>query len=140
FGAGAEERLTSPWHFSFRKRIWWLEVNLLTAFLAAGVVGMFKETIALIPILAAYQTIVSGMGGNAGAQAMAVAIRGIALGEVDRKLLGRAFYRELIVGICTGVVVGLTTWVVAAVSHYSEHGMMLGFIVFLALLFNHINA
>src|SRR5438045_2784968 len=87
FGAGAEERLTSPWHFSFRKRIGWLEVNLATAFMAAGVVGLFASTIQALPVLAAYQTIVSGMGGNAGAQAMAVSIRGIARGEVDRSLI-----------------------------------------------------
>ncbi len=65
FGAGAEERLTSPWQYSFKKRVWWLQVNLLTAFMAAAVVGMFQQTIAALPVLAAYQTIVSGMGGNA---------------------------------------------------------------------------
>src|SRR5689334_7399805 len=64
FGAGAEERLTSPWQFSLKKRIWWLEVNLATAFMAAGIVSLFTNTIAAVPILAAYQTIVSGMGGN----------------------------------------------------------------------------
>ncbi len=65
FGAGAEERLLSSWQFSFKKRVWWLQVNLLTAFLAAWVVTRFDEVIAVIPVLAAYQGIVSGMGGNA---------------------------------------------------------------------------
>src|SRR5206468_6607734 len=83
FGAGAEERLTSPWHFSFKKRIWWLEINLATAFLAAAVVGFFADTIQALPVLAAYRTIVSGMGGNAGARAMAVSIRGVAGGDGD---------------------------------------------------------
>src|SRR3954452_10138773 len=71
-GAGPEERLTSPWTYSFRKRIGWLQVNLLTAFLAAAGIGVFRDTIAGVPILAACQTIVSAMGGNASAQAMAV--------------------------------------------------------------------
>ncbi|HWE02601.1 MAG TPA: magnesium transporter, partial [Tepidisphaeraceae bacterium] len=88
FGAGPEERLSSPWTYSFRQRIGWLEVNLATAFLAGWVISWFDTTIAAVPVLAAYQSIVSGMGGNAGAQAMAVAIRGIALGEVSRRLLG----------------------------------------------------
>ena len=70
-GAGANERLTSPWHFSFRKRIGWLEVNLATAFLAAAVVGVFEDTIAHMAILAVYMPVVAGMGGNASAQAMA---------------------------------------------------------------------
>ena len=65
FGAGAEERLTSPWFYSFRKRIGWLEVNLLTAFMAAWVISWFDNTISALPVLAAYQSIVSGMGGNA---------------------------------------------------------------------------
>ena len=140
FGAGAEERLTSPWHFKFKKRIVWLEVNLGTAFLAAAVVGLFEKTIALFPILAAYQTVVSGMGGNGGAQAMAVCIRGIALGEVNKRQLRALFLREALVGACSGLVVGLTTWVIIYITHAQENGLKIGLIVFLALLFNHINA
>jgi magnesium transporter len=140
FGAGAEERLASPWQFSFKKRVWWLEFNLLTAFLAAAVVSLFTDTIAALPILAAYQTIVSGMGGNAGAQAMAVSIRGIALGEVDKKLLKKILYRELVVGVLTGVVIGVTTWAIATAFHYNEHGARLGLVICLALVFNHVNA
>ncbi len=94
FGAGAEERLLSPWQFSFRKRIWWLEVNLATAFLAAWVVSWFNDVVAVLPALAAYMGIVSGMGGNAGAQALAVAVRGMALGESAPRLIGRVLYRE----------------------------------------------
>lgn len=139
-GAGAEERLTSPWHFSFKKRIWWLEVNLLTAFLAASVIAIFQDTIAKVAILAAYQTIVSGMGGNAGAQAMAVAIRGIALGEVDRALLKRILWREFLVGLLSGVVIGVTTAVVAVAFHYGREGFFLGSIVFVALIINHVMA
>ncbi|HEX8521991.1 MAG TPA: magnesium transporter, partial [Tepidisphaeraceae bacterium] len=139
-GAGAEERLTSPWHFSFRKRIWWLEVNLATAFAAAAVIAVFKETIEKVAILAAYQTIVSGMGGNAGAQAMAVAIRGIALGEVDFALLRRILYREAIVGLASGIVIGCTTAAIAVFFNYSNHGALLGVVVFLALVINHVLA
>src|SRR5205085_10707842 len=126
-GAGAEERLTSPWHFSFRKRIWWLEVNLATAFAAAAVIAIFNDTIKKVAILAAYQTIVSGMGGNAGAQAMAVAIRGIALGEVDRTLLKRILWREFLVGVASGIVIGVTTALIAVVFNYSNpYAIMLG--------------
>jgi magnesium transporter len=140
FGAGAEERLTSPWHFKFRKRIGWLEVNLATAFLAAGVVSLFTRTIEMFPILAAYQTVVSGMGGNGGAQAMAVAIRGIALGEVNRRELRQLFLRETMVGLCSGIVIGLSTWAIAAIFHYQEKGLIVGMIICIALIFNHVNA
>jgi magnesium transporter len=139
-GAGAEERLTSPWHFSFRKRIWWLQVNLATAFLAAAVIASFQDVFQKLAVLAAYQTIVSGMGGNASAQAMAVAIRGIALGEVDRTLLKQILYREMVVGLLSGVVIGLTTGVIATVFNYSNHGLLVGVIVMCALMFNHVMA
>ena len=142
FGAGAEERLLSPWQFSFRKRVGWLEVNLATAFLAAWVIAKFDAVIAALPILAAYQSIVSGMGGNAGAQALAVAIRGMALGETGPRLLGRVLYREFLVGLLTGITIGLTTWLCAAagVFHYQRHPFMLGMVICLALTFNHVNA
>jgi magnesium transporter len=138
-GAGAEERLTSPWHFSFRKRIWWLQVNLATAFAAAAVIALFRDVIEKVAILAAYQTIVSGMGGNAGAQAMAVAIRGIALGEVDRSLLKQILKRELLVGLLSGFIIGLTTAAIAILSS-KDHGILVGVVVFFALLCNHVVA
>ena len=142
FGAGAEERLLSPWTFSFRKRVIWLEVNLATAFLAAWVIAKFDSVISALPILAAYQSIVSGMGGNSGAQALAVAIRGIALGETARNLLARVLYREFLVGLLTGLTIGATTWALASIGifGYRQHPFALGFVIFLALTFNHVNA
>jgi magnesium transporter len=145
FGAGAEERLASPWQFSFRKRVWWLEANLATAFLAAWVISWFDNVIAAIPILAAYQSIVSGMGGNAGAQALAVAIRGMALGEGGPGLVLKVLYREFVVGLLTGIAVGFTTWACAVGgifgrSMYQGHAVLLGFVICLALVLNHINA
>jgi magnesium transporter len=136
FGAGAEERLTSPWTFSFRKRVVWLLVNLVTAFMAAAVVGMFEDMIAKLAVLAFYMPIIAGMGGNASAQAMAVAVRGLALGRVDRQLLVRVMYRQFFVGLLTGVIIGLLTACVAWVFH-SDHGATLGLVVALALIINH---
>jgi magnesium transporter len=115
-------------------------VNLGTAFMAAAVVGFFTDTIRALPVLAAYQTIVSGMGGNAGAQAMAVSIRGIARGEVDRSLIKKILWREFLVGAFSGIVIGVTTGIIATVFNYTQHGVMLGLVIFLALLLNHINA
>ena len=142
FGAGAEERLLSPWSFSFKKRVWWLEVNLLTAFLAAWVISRFDDVIAALPILAAWQSIVSGMGGNAGAQALAVAIRGIAIGERAPRLVARVLYRESIVGLLTGIAIGATCWLCASFGMFGSHNhpVILGMVVCLALIFNHVNA
>ena len=141
FGAGAEERLNSPWLFSFRKRIGWLLVNLVTAFMAASVVGMFEGMIAKLAVLAVYMPVIAGMGGNASAQAMAVAVRGLALGHVDRKLLGRVMYRQLFVGLLSGIIIGLVTALVAWTFHNDASegspGAALGVVVALALIINH---
>jgi magnesium transporter len=137
FGAGAEERLASPWQFSFVKRIGWLQVNLGTAFLAGGVVGFFGGTISRFAVLAIYMPIVSGMGGNAAAQAMSVAIRGISsdgLKKTNRKLINHVIRREAIVGVLTGVIVGITTAIIALLWQY-PHGLALGLIVAIALIF-----
>jgi len=136
FGAGAEERLTSPWVFSFQKRVWWLLVNLATAFMAAMVVGVFEDTIKHFVVLTFYMPVIAGMGGNASAQAMAVAVRGLALGQVDRALLGRVLVRQFLVGLLTGVVIGLVTGLVAAVFHHDQ-GWSLALVVTLALIINH---
>ncbi|MGA3066486.1 MAG: magnesium transporter [Tepidisphaeraceae bacterium] len=135
-GAGAEERLASPWQFSFAKRIGWLQVNLGTAFLAGAVVTIFGSTIGRFAVLAVYMPIVSGMGGNAAAQAMSVSIRGISSGSSrrhDRRLLGHVLRREAIVGFLTGTIVGITTAIIAWIWEY-KHGSALGLIVCMALV------
>ena len=134
FGVGGEERLASPWQFSFKSRIWWLLINLGTAFLAGSVVGVFEDTITKIAVLAVYMPIIAGMGGNASAQAMAVSVRGLATGAVDKKLMRHVLRRELYVGLLTGVVCGLVTALVAVLWQRSP---MLGLLVFVALLINH---
>jgi magnesium transporter len=144
FGAGAEERLNSPWYYSFRKRVGWLLVNLGTAFMAAAVVSAFEATIARLAILAAYMPIVAGTGGNASAQAMAVAVRGLAMGRVDRALMRHVILAQLRVGLMIGIVVGLTTMVIALLFRpagmTASQNMALGLVVCLALVINHVLA
>lgn len=134
FGAGVEERLSSPWHFSFRSRILWLVVNLATAFLAGWVVSMFDSVIAKATVLAVYMPIIAGMGGNASAQAMAVAIRGLAVGEAGRQIVRKVLAREAVVGLLTGVTCGLIT---ALVAWLWQGNVYLALVVFLALAINH---
>lgn len=134
FGAGVEERLTTAWQYSFATRIPWLIVNLATAFLAGWVVSLFEGTITKVAVLAVYMPIVAGMGGNASAQAMAVAIRGIAVGETGLHIVKRVLRREAIVGVLTGLICGIITAVVAILWQRSP---ALGAVVALALIANH---
>lgn len=135
FGAGAEERLDTPWRISFKRRLPWLLVNLMLAGVAASVVAAFESTVARLTVLTVYMPVVAGMGGNATAQAMAVTIRGIAVGDGDRIRLRRIARREAIVGVLAGLLTGALAAAVAMILHY-EHGLFLGVIVALAMTVN----
>ena len=83
-GASPDERaLSSPGVRGASKRLPWLQINLLTAFLAAAVVGLFESTIAQFTALAVLLPVVAGQSGNAGAQALAVTMRGLVLREIS---------------------------------------------------------
>jgi magnesium transporter len=108
-GAGRDVRALSPPLFAIRKRLPWLEVNLLTAFLAASVVGLFEDTIATFTALAVLLPVVAGQSGNTGAQALAVTMRGLALREVRLRHWPRVVVKEVLAGAGNGVAVALTT-------------------------------
>jgi magnesium transporter len=108
-GAGKDERALSPPLFAVRKRLPWLQVNLLTAFLAASVVGLFENTIATFTALAVLLPVVAGQSGNTGAQALAVTMRGLALREVRVRHWLRVAAKEIAAGFGNGVAVAATT-------------------------------
>jgi magnesium transporter len=108
-GASRDERALSPPQFAVRKRLPWLLVNLLTAFLAASVVGLFEETIATFTALAVLLPVVAGQSGNTGAQALAVTMRGLALREVRVRQWLRVATKEIAAGAGNGVAVALAT-------------------------------
>ena len=84
FGAGGDERTFSPVTYSLKKRLPWLHVNLATAFLAAAVVALFEDIIAKITVLAVFLPVVAGQGGNAGAQSLAIVMRGLVMREIPK--------------------------------------------------------
>ena len=108
-GASEDEHALSPVGFAVRKRLPWLQVNLLTAFLAAAVVGLFEDTIARVTALAVLLPVVAGQSGNTGSQALAVTIRGLALREVRLRHWRRVAVKEGAVGLINGVGVAITT-------------------------------
>jgi magnesium transporter len=112
FGAGREERALSNAWFAVRKRLPWLEINLVTAFLAASVVGLFEETIARITVLAVFLPVVAGQSGNTGSQALAVTIRGLALREIQTGHWFKVARKEAAVGLINGIAISLTTSII----------------------------
>ena len=108
-GASRDERALSSPGFAVRKRLAWLQINLLTAFLAAAVVGLFENTIARFTALAVLLPVVAGQSGNAGAQALAVTMRGLVLREISLRHWPRIVLKEAAVGLTNGLAVAATT-------------------------------
>jgi len=108
-GASPDERALSSPGFAVRKRLPWLQINLLTAFLAASVVGLFESTIAKFTALAVLLPVVAGQSGNAGAQALAVTMRGLVLREISLRHWSAVVGKETLTGLVNGVAVAATT-------------------------------
>ena len=108
-GASRDERALSSPAFAIRRRLPWLQINLLTAFLAAAVVGMFESTIARFTALAVLLPVVAGQSGNAGAQALAVTMRALALREITVRHWPRVLGKEAMAGLVNGIAVAVTT-------------------------------
>lgn len=107
-GVDKEERLTTPLARSLKLRHPWLQLNLVTAFVAAGVVGAFENTLSQLVILAVFLPVMAGQTGNTGCQALAVTLRGMTLGELKPELVRRLVAKEGMLGLCNGFLVGIT--------------------------------
>ncbi|MDJ0949375.1 MAG: magnesium transporter [Alphaproteobacteria bacterium] len=107
-GASKDERALSKPGFAVRKRLPWLQINLLTAFMAAAVVGLFEDMIARFTALAVLLPVVAGQSGNAGAQALAVTMRGLALREITLRHWLAVTLKEMTTGFMNGVAVAIT--------------------------------
>ncbi len=111
-GAG-EGDINEPIRLTVRTRLTWLVVNMGTAMLAASVVGMFEGTIAKFALLSALMGIVSGMGGNAGTQTLAVVVRALATNQLTSSNTVRMIVREFRIagtnGLVLGTLIGLGT-------------------------------
>ena len=117
------------------KRIPWLGVNLAAAFVAAFVISQFEEAIAQIVALAVLMPIVASMGGNAGTQSLAVAVRALATRDLGSSNAWRVVRREALVGLLNGLVFAVATGVVAALWFGSPGiGAVIGVAMVLTLL------
>jgi len=132
-GVPAGEELKGDWQAAVKSRLPWLLVNLATAFVAGAVVLSRQDVIARIVLLAAYMPIVAGMGGNAGTQALAVTVRGLAIGVIPRDQAFRVVAKEMTAGLVNGLVIGTIVCIVALLL---GHGTKLGIVVFLAMSVN----
>ena len=132
-GVPADEELEAGWRVAVKSRLPWLYINLLTAFMAGGVVYFFQGTVQRAVALAVWMPIIAGMGGNAGTQALAVTVRRLALGLMEPRLFTQVVGKEILVGLINGLANGI---VVALIAVLLGEGARLGIVVFLAMTGN----
>jgi magnesium transporter len=135
-GAGDGD-INEPIHLTIRTRLTWLVVNLGTAMIAASVVGLFQGAIARFALLAVLMPIVSGMGGNAGTQTLAVVVRALATNQLTDTNTWRMILRELAIASTNGLALG--TLIGGGVALFF-HNPLLGAVIGTAMLINNLMA
>jgi magnesium transporter len=137
-GVEKEERISTSFRRSLFMRHPWLQLNLLTAFLAAAVVGAFQGTLDRLVILALFLPVLAGQSGNTGCQALAVTLRGITLGELkpgaERRLVSKEAGLGLLNGAGVGLFAGLGMYI-TAIGQENPHPVLLAVVVFIAMIF-----
>ena len=128
-----EERVTGPLADSIRSRFPWLAINLVTVFLAAVIIGLFESTIAKVVALAAFLPVVAGQGGIGGTQTVTLVVRGLATGELPRRMAFRLLRREVALGLIHGLVLGA---IVGGIGWAWQGNPILGAVLALAMIGN----
>ncbi len=136
-GVEKEERLATPWSKSLKLRHPWLQLNVFTAFIAAAVVGAFQTTLDEVVILAVFLPVLAGQSGNTGCQALAVALRGMTLGDLEAGTERAVISKEALLGLLNGLFVGLTAaigMVVLGKMQGNPEAWTLGLVVLLSMM------
>jgi magnesium transporter len=132
-GLEEEEDLFAPVIKSVKNRWAWLAINLVTAFIASRVIGIFEGTIAQLTALAALMPIVAGIGGNSGNQTITMIVRALALGQITRENAKKLFLKEIAVALVNGVVWGA---VVGLFAYAIYQSVPLGVVMMAAMILN----
>jgi magnesium transporter len=135
-GAAGED-INEPVPLTVRRRLFWLVINLGTAMIAASVVSLFQGEIGKYAVLAVLMPIVAGMGGNAGTQTLAVAVRALATNQLTESNTVRAFGRELTIALANGLTLGLLIGTGVALIF---HNPLLGAVMGAAMVINNLAA
>jgi DNA-binding response OmpR family regulator/cation transporter-like permease len=136
-GLEKEERISTPWLRSMRLRHPWLQFNLLTSLAGGGMVLLFQDTINRLLILAVFVPVLISQSSNTGSQALAITLRGLALGELKAGREKMLIMKEALLGLLNGIFVGLVAAIAmyaAATAKHSQIALKLGVVVFLAMI------
>ncbi len=129
-GVNPDEMLDTSSRRIIRNRLPWLSASWVGGLLASYVIDANQDVLQRLVVVAAFFPIITGMGGNAATQSLAVAVRGLATGSIDARHFGRALLKELWVGLTLGLTYGLLLGVVA---YFREGTPVFGVVVGLAI-------
>ena len=132
-GLDEEDDTFAPINKTAKRRAVWLGINLITAFIASAVIGLFKDTIQQVVALAVLMPIVASMGGIAGSQTLTLVIRAMAVGQISRSNLSWLLNREFFVGLINGI---LWSIVVASASIFWFEDTTIGIVIATAMIIN----
>jgi magnesium transporter len=132
-GLRQEEDLFAPVLDSFKNRWAWLAVNLVTAFIASRVIGIFEDSIAQLVALAALMPIVAGIGGNSGNQTITMIVRALALGQIQGAYWAKLLAKEAGVALLNGAIWGT---LLGAIAYVFYGNVALGGVMALAMILN----
>lgn len=133
----SEEDLFTPLKVAARLRGLWLVINLLTAFIASAIIGVFEDVVDQVVALAILMPVVASMGGIAGSQTLAVALRGIALNHLHRSNLNLLLNKEVKIACLNGVIMGAA---IATIVYFIFNSLSLALIIFCAIWVNSLAA
>ena len=132
FGAGAEENIFTPIKRSIYMRLPWMSINLLLAFIVSYTIAQFEESISANALLAALMPVVALVGGNSGAQSLAIVIRALAKNDVSDARVSEVILKQSLIGLVNGIIIGLISATILFAGNLETYAIPLG----LAVLFN----
>jgi len=130
FGAGAEETIFTPLKRSVRMRLPWIAVNMALAFIVSILISQFEETIARDALLAALMPVVALVGGNSGAQSLAIVIRALARNDVSEARTVEVIGKQSLIGFVNGLLIGTMSFLLLSITGLSTYALALSIAVF----------
>ena len=130
FGAGAEETIFTPVQKSIRLRLPWIAINMGLAFIVSLLISQFEETIASDILLAALMPVVALVGGNSGAQSLAIVIRALARNDVSDARVFEVIGKQTFIGIINGIFVGVLSFLILSFIGLNDYSLALSIAVF----------
>jgi len=130
FGAGAEETIFTPFQKSIRLRLPWIAVNMGLAFIVSWLIAQFDESIASDALLAALMPVVALVGGNSGAQSLAIVIRALARNDISDARVGEVIGKQSLIGVINGIFMGIFSFALLNIIGLNSYALSLSIAIF----------